>query len=128
MFQFSAALPVRVIRRAWVSVVVVLGMASVACAAEAPSLFTMEGLDAFFNTKWGQYSLITVFFALIIGYLRVLFGPRGWFREKKWDQWNEEFRRKEAEEKAAWEAAILAEQEAKRQAKEQAKHQKQANG
>lgn len=68
------------------------------------SIFSMQGLEAFINTKWGQYALIAVFFGMIIMYLRVLFGPKGFFREKRWDEMNEEFRAKEAAEKAAQEA------------------------
>lgn len=87
------------------------GVAFAAPVAEevAPPSEFMVKLDAFLNTKWGQYALIFIFFLMIIGYLRALFGPRGFFREKKWDEWNEEMRRKEAEAKAAREAERLAE-------------------
>ncbi|MFV0348773.1 MAG: hypothetical protein ACK5JO_09305 [Halodesulfovibrio sp.] len=87
-----------------------VSVAFAAPAAEevaAPSELMVK-LDAFLNTKWGQYALIFIFFLMIIGYLRALFGPRGFFREKKWDEWNEEMRRKEAEAKAAREAERLA--------------------
>lgn len=66
-------------------------------AAVLPGMSTGNELMDFLNTKWGQYSLIAVFFALIIIYLRVLFGPKGFFREKQWDEWNEEARKQKEE-------------------------------
>jgi len=92
----------------FLSLLLLVASPCLAADDSAASLFSAEGLSAFFNTKWGQYTLILVFFSLIIGYLRVLFGPRGMFREKRWDEMNEEFRRKEAEEQAARDAARTA--------------------
>ncbi len=45
-----------------------------------------RSLDLFLQTKIGQYILIAVFFFVIIGYLRLLFGPKGFLREKEWDE------------------------------------------
>ncbi len=67
-------------------------------------------LEQLMGTRWGQYGLILFFFALIIGYLRVLFGPRGMFRERKWDEWNEEARRRAVDEQAARQAIQAARQ------------------
>ena len=64
-------------------------------AAEGVSRTAPSGWEEMLGTKVGQYALITFFFALIIMYLRVLFGPKGFFREKKWDEWNEEARKRE---------------------------------
>jgi len=61
-------------------------------AQQAPDGWKMQ-LAVFLNTKWGQYAMIAVFFLLIIGYLRFLFGPGGILREKKWDEWNEQARK-----------------------------------
>jgi len=49
-----------------------------------------EAIVNFIATKYGQYALIFIFFMFIIIYLRVLFGPKGFFREKKWDEWNKQ--------------------------------------
>ncbi|SIN72126.1 hypothetical protein [Halodesulfovibrio marinisediminis] len=57
-----------------------------------------EAITNFISTKYGQYALIFIFFMFIITYLRVLFGPKGFFREKQWDEWNEDAKaRREAE-------------------------------
>ncbi|GFM37545.1 hypothetical protein [Desulfovibrio psychrotolerans] len=63
---------------------------------QAPVDPGLEKLATFFHTKWGQYFLIFIFFSFIILYLRTLFGPRGLFRDKRWDELNEEMRQKEA--------------------------------
>ncbi|MEZ0574678.1 hypothetical protein [Halodesulfovibrio aestuarii] len=63
-----------------------------------------EAITNFISTKYGQYALIFVFFMFIIIYLRVLFGPKGFFREKKWDEWNDEAKAEREAEKAAREA------------------------
>ncbi|WP_066851581.1 hypothetical protein [Halodesulfovibrio spirochaetisodalis] len=73
-----------------------------------------EAVTNFISTKYGQYALIFIFFMFIITYLRVLFGPKGFFREKQWDEWNKEAEATEAAEKAAHnaEAKIKAEKQA----------------
>lgn len=70
-----------------------------------------EAVTNFISTKYGQYALIFVFFMFIIIYLRVLFGPKGFFREKKWDDWNDEAQATRDAEKAVCivEAKIQAE-------------------
>ncbi|UZP67839.1 hypothetical protein N1030_02370 [Desulfovibrio mangrovi] len=120
MFQSIRTIGRRALVLGYALAGVLTGAASMAYAAPAveegaaPSEFMVK-LEAFINTKWGQYALIFVFFLMIIGYLRILFGPKGFFREKKWDEWNEEARRKEAEAKAAREA-MLAEAKAGKRA------------
>ncbi|MCG8530000.1 MAG: hypothetical protein MI749_04975 [Desulfovibrionales bacterium] len=64
-----------------------------------------EGIANFISATYGQFALIFIFFMLIIIYLRVLFGPKGFFREKKWDEWNEAAKREKEAQKAARKAA-----------------------
>ena len=63
-----------------------------------------EAMQNFIATKYGQYALIFIFFMFIIIYLRVLFGPKGFFREKQWDEWNEHAKSVKKAEKEALEA------------------------
>ncbi|MCT4533990.1 hypothetical protein [Halodesulfovibrio sp.] len=63
-----------------------------------------EAVTNFISTRYGQYALIFIFFMFIIIYLRTLFGPKGFFREKKWDEWNEEAESTAKAEKAAADA------------------------
>lgn len=72
-----------------------------------------EAMQNFIATKYGQYALIFIFFMFIIIYLRVLFGPKGFLREKQWDEWNDQAK---AAKKAEWDAL-----EAKRKASKTAK-------
>lgn len=74
-----------------------LALAEQAEATEAAADGWKMELALFLNTKWGQYAMIGVFFLLIIGYLRFLFGPKGLMREKKWDEWNEKARKAKEE-------------------------------
>lgn len=60
-----------------------------------------EAIANFISTKYGQYALIFIFFMFIITYLRVLFGPKGFFRDKQWDEWNEKAKQARNAEKAA---------------------------
>lgn len=78
-------------------------------AASVEALFTVERLGAFLATRWGQYAMIFTFFGLVIAFLRMMYGPRGFFRDPEWDRWNEEARRK---------AAAEALQEVQREARE----------
>lgn len=73
-----------------------------------------EAITNIISTKYGQYALIFIFFMFIITYLRVLFGPKGFFREKQWDEWNNEAKATRDAEKAARkvEAKIRAEKKA----------------
>ena len=81
----------------FIAVIGVFVAAGTALATEqAPVDPGLERLATFFHTKWGQYFLIFIFFSFIILYLRTLFGPRGLFRDKRWDELNEEMRQKEA--------------------------------
>lgn len=75
-----------------------------------------EAVTNFISTKYGQYALIFVFFMFIITYLRVLFGPKGFFREKQWDEWNDEAKATREAEKAACEAEAKIRAEKKAQA------------
>ncbi len=43
--------------------------------------------------------LILAFFGAIVLFLRYLYGPKGKFRDPKWDEWNTEFRREEERKK-----------------------------
>lgn len=61
----------------------------------------VKWLEMFLDTRWGKYALIVFFFTLIIAYLRLLFGPKGFFREKKWDDWNEAAVKEEERKRAA---------------------------
>ncbi|WP_290924646.1 hypothetical protein [Halodesulfovibrio sp.] len=74
-----------------------------------------EAITNFIATKYGQYALIFIFFMFIIIYLRVLFGPKGFFREKQWDEWNKEAKATRDAEKAARNAEAKIQAEKKSQ-------------
>lgn len=56
-----------------------------------------------FNAGYGEHILpsiarmvfVTLIFAVIVGFLRILFGPNGYFRDEEMDREAEEERRKE---------------------------------
>lgn len=74
--------------------------------ASIDTMLSAENLGAFFASRWGQYAMIITFFGLVITFLRVLYGPKGFFRDPEWDRWNEAALRKE-EEDAAQSAAVV---------------------
>lgn len=77
--------------------------------ASIDTMLSAENLGAFFATRWGQYAMIITFFGLVITFLRVLYGPKGFFRDPEWDRWNEEALRKEEEDAAQSAAAVRGE-------------------
>jgi len=77
-----------------------------------------EAVKNFISTKYGQYALIFVFFMFIIIYLRVLFGPKGFFREKQWDEWNDEAKATREAENAARKAEAKIQAEKKTDTKQ----------
>lgn len=50
--------------------------------------------EALFLSRAGAYIVMLGILSLIVLFLRILFGPRGLFRDPQWDVWNEEARRK----------------------------------
>lgn len=74
--------------------------ASVRASTAAPLSFSdsfssSEAFFTFLGTSTGRVALIIFFFALIIGFLRLLYGPKGVLRDPRWDELNEEFRAQE---------------------------------
>lgn len=77
--------------------------------ASIDTMLSAENLGAFFASRWGQYAMIITFFGLVITFLRVLYGPKGFFRDPEWDRWNEAALRKEEEDAAQSAAAARGE-------------------
>lgn len=61
--------------------------------------------ESLFLSRWGSYIVMVTIFGIIVLVLRILFGPRGVFRDPSWDRRNQEIR---AEEAAAREARLSA--------------------
>ena len=56
-------------------------------------------LEALFTGTFGGVFIMVLVSAAIIFLLRALYGPRGFFRDPKWDESNRRIRIKEAEER-----------------------------
>lgn len=69
----------------------------------------MEYVEMVFLSRWGNYVVMIAICVFIVGLLRLLFGPRGWFRDPDWDKRNAELRAAEAADKAKRQAAWYAE-------------------
>lgn len=63
-------------------------------------LFISKGLSA---------ALMLIFFGMVVLFLRWLYGPKGRFRDPKWDEWNREARREEAQKQEEREESALRE-------------------
>ena len=54
-------------------------------------------LESLFTGKFGGVLIMVLVTAFVVFILRALFGPRGLFRDPKWDESNLRIRQKEAE-------------------------------
>ena len=54
-------------------------------------------LESLFTGKFGGVLIMVLITAFVVFMLRALFGPRGMFRDPKWDESNRRIRQKEAE-------------------------------
>ncbi|HJD96615.1 hypothetical protein [Mailhella massiliensis] len=56
-------------------------------------------LESLFTGKLSGVVIMVLVSAAVIFFLRVLYGPRGFFRDPKWDESNRRIRMQEAEER-----------------------------
>lgn len=56
-------------------------------------------LERLFTGQLGGVFIMVLVSAAVIFFLRALYGPRGFFRDPKWDESNRRIRLKEAEER-----------------------------
>ncbi len=56
-------------------------------------------LESLFTGQLGGVFIMVLVSAAVIFFLRALYGPRGFFRDPKWDESNRRIRLKEAEER-----------------------------
>ena len=56
-----------------------------------------ELLEQIFSGTYGGIAIMLVITAAIVFFLRALYGPRGRFRDPKWDESNRRIRQQEAE-------------------------------
>ena len=54
-------------------------------------------LESLFTGKFGGVLIMVLVTAFVVFILRAFFGPRGLFRDPKWDESNRRIRQKEAE-------------------------------
>ena len=65
----------------------------------AKERFLSEILEELFTGTFGGVFIMVLVSAAVIILLRALYGPRGFFRDPKWDESNKRIRLKEAEER-----------------------------
>ena len=62
-------------------------------------IFLAQVLESLFTGKLSGVIIMVLVSAPVIFFLRALYGPRGVFRDPKWDESNRRIRMKEAEER-----------------------------
>lgn len=56
-------------------------------------------LEQIFTGTFGGVAIMVLVSAAVVFFLRALYGPRGFFRDPRWDDSNRRHRQKEAEER-----------------------------
>jgi len=72
-----------------------------------------ELLEQIFSGTYGGIAIMLVITAAIVFFLRALYGPKGRFRDPKWDESNRRIRQQEAERRERLLRKMLEEAEGK---------------
>ena len=76
-----------------------------------------ELLEQIFSGTYGGIAIMLVITAAIVFFLRALYGPKGRFRDPKWDESNRRIRQQEAERRERLLRKMLEEAEGKERQK-----------